>query len=79
MRQLQHNPFARATLCKQPVRFYSLNGPTCAWCGSDGKHSIQNDECRTLYQIGWQSDNAAPNYGTNLYCSVSCYRAYNGE
>lgn len=68
--QLSRDPCRRRTLVRRladPNRH-----PTCFWCGcTRGKR---------LFQYGWDEDGGGqPFFGSKAFCSVGCYRSYEGE
>ena len=69
--QITREPFARATLMREPVlRQHSLE---CTWCGQ-----------RARFYYYWERDSAYSRKGNRVnlasadkpFCSIGCYRTY---
>lgn len=64
MVQIRRDPFARATLMREPCG----KGSTCKWCGQPAK-----------YSYGWVSDTSKGYHiDWKPFCSVGCWRDYHG-
>lgn len=67
---LSHDPYARQSLIRQ------CNGRQgeCAWCGGRSGNGL-------TYRYGVQGDSlyARPNFSPRVFCSVQCWRTYNGR
>lgn len=74
MRYLSRDPFARLDFVRKSVHLGELTGPTCAWCGSPGRH-ISGFE-RVLYRYGYEDDNCHVYLSEKLFCCKSCYECY---
>lgn len=70
MAQVSRNPFAREELHRESVRFY-WGETICRWCGGTRKGG-------KLWQYRIETDGGTIRRIDGVYCSVSCFRAYNG-
>lgn len=72
MRQLQRDPFARATFVRFTVpKVERQDGVTCRWCGSSP----------AKFRYAWDGDglrsHALDNaYRNGRFCSVGCFRTF---
>lgn len=78
MRLVKRDPFAREELLQETVK--ACKGQTCAFCDYPGK--LRADlQTTTLYRYHVSSDSVAntstPLARGKLFCSISCFRAYN--
>lgn len=64
--EINHDPYARQSLMRTKCSQFQ----SCTWCGSRArwKYGIQSDDSLRGY-IDWSK---------GQYCSIGCYRAWNG-
>ena len=80
--QVSRDSFARLDVVREAVTV-GIAGPTCAWCGSGGKHLAPNakngvDDPRRLWRYGIWEDGGRRSWQAELFCCISCMRAYHG-
>ena len=76
MRQIDRDPFARRTLCRENVQRSGFSGTReCSWCGGVNKAG-------GLFKYHWHNDGILcgnrDDIVPGLFCSVSCMRSYHG-
>ncbi len=70
---ISRNPFAREDVIREVVKTTC----TCQWCGQ--KRHKKGQPIDGLFAYGVENDNGRQSIDyRHLFCSVGCFRAYNG-